>query len=84
MAMDVTQYALSAEQQERILMISTATRIVNGVDGAIMCITVEKRRFIEIMYSHTKVSECLPPCMVASLLYAKLWGQRLPVMDQEG
>ena len=62
-------------------MSSAATRTVNGVAGAIVWITVEKKR---IMYSDTKVSECLAPCMVASLLHARLWAKRLPVMDTCG
>ena len=41
--MGVTQYTFSAEQQERALMSSTATRTMEGVDRGILtenCITV--------------------------------------------
>ena len=49
--MGVTQYTFSAEQRE---MSSAATVTMNDVDGAIMCITVEKKRYL-------LPCECLPP-----------------------
>ena len=46
----MTQYTFSAEQRE---MSSVATVTMNDVDGAIMCITVEKKRYL-------LPCECLP------------------------
>ena len=74
--MGVTQYTFSAEQRE---MSSAATVTMNDVDGAIMCITVEKKRYL-------LPCECLPlfserMYMVAYFLHARIRLQKYSVVN---
>jgi len=44
----VTQYTLSAEQWERVLMSSAATMVINGFDRAIIC-RIDCRKTISVL-----------------------------------